>query len=508
MSAEEAATEGLNAPIDQNKAAADDAKALLAELEAAGPDAAETTSKPENNGATNGDAQRTPDDQQAESDEKNDDGEAEAGKEGRSQDRDHKRRDRDDDRRGRGRGGRGGRGAGRGRGNFRGRDSGVKSNLVREEKSDDPDAIRKQMEFYFSDSNLPMDQFLLDKVGGSENHPVEISLLRTFKRMRHFEPMEAIVDALKTSKTLKLVDDNTKVQRKQPLSKATDNGINTDHLRVYEDKAMPRSVYVKGFGEEKPSTQFDIEAWFSDFGPTNAIRLRRSEDKTFKGSVFAEFESEDLAQKFLALDPKPKYKDRDLQIMGKKEYCEKKVDDIKAGRIQAGKDRGHGSRDNRGRGGKFEKGRRNDKEDDRDWRTRRDEDRKNGFRDDKRRDHRDRDRKRRSSIEKDDRGIPVVKETSAEEQAQAKEKHEKDKKDAIDRAKAIVEKNEQERKAKAAGNGETAVTEGAPAPEPVKQESAKIDEVSKKREREEDQTAATEEPAAKKIDVKAEASDA
>lgn len=482
MSAEEAVTDAIQKPVDQNAEAAADAKKLLAELEA--ENVTETKTEPEQDapkGESGGEAAQSKEASEDKTEAKEE--KEEKSRADRIKDRDDNRRD-DGDRRG-GRGSHRGRGRG-GRGGNHPRDN-IKSVLTVEEKSSDHDAIRKQVEFYFSDSNLPMDQFLLNKVGGSLNNPVELELIRTFKRMRHFEPLEAIVEALKTSKTVNLVDNDTKVQRKQPLAKALDNGINTDQLRVYEDKAMPRSVYVKGFGPEIPSTQFDVEAFFSTYGPTNAIRLRRTDDKLFKGSVFVEFENEDLATAFLALDPKPKYQDRELQIMSKKEYCDKKVEDIKAGRIKAGRDRGHSSRDDRkgGRGGRDNKRRRDD--DDRDWRTRRDEDRKNGFRDDKRRDrdgHRDgRDKRsggrdRRRSVEKDDRGIPVVKSSTDTDRDAAKE-------DAIAKARAAVE----EENSKENGAG-------------LKAENTTEETTSKKRERADD--AEAEEPAAKKVDVKTE----
>lgn len=276
-----------------------------------------------------------------------------------------------------------------------------------------------QVEFYFSDSNLPMDKFLLGKVGGSQNNPVEISILHSFKRMRRFQPLEAIVSALKDSTFLELTNDDKCVRRRKPLPESLNDGPDPNAVKVFEDKAMPRSVYVKGFGEELPSTQFDIEAFFAPYGPTNAIRLRRTDTKLFKGSVFAEFEDEELAKKFLELDPKPKYKGNDLQIMSKKEYCDKKVDDIKSGKIKPNGGRiFNPRRDDRSGGRDFK--RKRDDEDDRDWRERRDQDRKNGFRDDKRRGgHRDRDSRdkgrrdfKERQVEKDDRQVLTAFNTS------------------------------------------------------------------------------------------------
>lgn len=216
-----------------------------------------------------------------------------------------------------------------------------------------------------------MDKFLLSKVGGSENRPVELSLLHSFKRMRRFQPFSAIVDAIKDSKVLELTDDNTCVKRKDPLPESVTETQDPKAVKVFEDKAMHRSIYAKGFGTEEPSTQFDIEAFFAPYGPTNAIRLRRTHDKIFKGSVFVEFENEDLQKAFLAVDPKPKWKGTtELLIKSKKDYCDEKVKEIEAGRVKpSDRFRGRGGKRGRGRGGG----------DKRDWRERRSDDQKNGF---------------------------------------------------------------------------------------------------------------------------------
>lgn len=205
-----------------------------------------------------------------------------------------------------------------------------------------------------------MDKFLLSKVGGSENRPVELSLLHSFKRMRRFQPFSAIVEALRTSELVELTNDDTCVRRKVPLPETVTESADSTIVRTFEDKAMNRSIYAKGFGEEEPSTQFDIEAFFAPYGPTNAVRLRRTNEKIFKGSVFVEFDSEETQQKFLALDPKPKWKGTaDLLIKSKKDYCEEKVKEIEAGRLKPsrgrGNFRGRGRGDNR-RGGDQKRG--------------------------------------------------------------------------------------------------------------------------------------------------------
>ncbi|KAI1964176.1 hypothetical protein LOZ58_002039 [Ophidiomyces ophidiicola] len=291
------------------------------------------------------------------------------------------------------RGGLGGRGGDKKRVNYR---DNIKSDVTTLEETSDPEEIRKQVEFYFSDSNLPMDKFLLGKVGGSENRAVELSLLHSFKRMRRFQPFSAIVDALKESETLELTDDNTSIRRKVPLPDTVTENTNSSTARVFEDKALHRSIYVKGFGTEEPSTQFDIEAFFAPFGPTNAVRLRRTDEKIFKGSVFVEFDSEETQKNFLAVDPKPKWKgNTELLIKSKKEYCDEKVKEIEAGRLKP----------KRGRGG-FRGGSRGDN---RDWKDRRANDQKRGFGRGRGRGRGNgrRDGGRREGL-KDSRGVPIV----------------------------------------------------------------------------------------------------
>ncbi|RYO74907.1 hypothetical protein DL764_010651 [Monosporascus ibericus] len=235
--------------------------------------------------------------------------------------------------------------------------------------TDDPQLIRTQVEFYFSDSNLPSDNHLWTKVGGEENKPVPLSEICSFKRMHRFKPYSAVVAALKDSKFLVVEGEegSETIRRKHPYDASK------------RQKVEERSIYAKGFGKEEPSTQFDIEAFFAQYGPFNSVRLRRADNKVFKGSVFVEWADKDTADKFLALDPAPKWKDHPLLILSKQEYMRQKSEDIRNGnkdpngsrRFQ--KDSQRGGRGGRGRGrGGF----RGDSDD---WKKRREEDQKNGF---------------------------------------------------------------------------------------------------------------------------------
>ncbi|KAK4043427.1 hypothetical protein C8A01DRAFT_13042 [Parachaetomium inaequale] len=217
--------------------------------------------------------------------------------------------------------------------------------------SDDPVKIRGQVEFYLSDSNLPTDKFMWESTGGEENKPMSLKTICSFKRMRQFQPYSAVVAALRESSFLDVEGEEGEetIKRKQPYVSSNDA----------QKARLAASVYAKGFGDEEPSTQFDIEAFFSTYGHVKHVKLRRTAEELFKGSVFVEFETADEADAFVKADPKPTWKSHDLLIMKKKEYLDDKNRQIKEGLIEPnthrrnaffeGKERGS---DRRGRGGR------------------------------------------------------------------------------------------------------------------------------------------------------------
>ncbi|KAF2473814.1 uncharacterized protein BDR25DRAFT_281803 [Lindgomyces ingoldianus] len=78
--------------------------------------------------------------------------------------------------------------------------------------------IRQQVEFYFSDENLPMDLHLLHCCGGRKNIPVSLNRIRGFRKMRRFKDKALIVEALRKSAFLNVSPDGKEVSRKVPLS--------------------------------------------------------------------------------------------------------------------------------------------------------------------------------------------------------------------------------------------------------------------------------------------------
>jgi len=208
-----------------------------------------------------------------------------------------------------------------------------------------------QVEFYFSDSNLPTDKFMWESTGGEENKPMPLKTICNFKRMRQFQPYTAVVAALRESSFLNVSGEEGEevLTRKKPYVSSTEA----------QKARLSASVYAKGFGDEEPSTQFDVEAFFSTYGHVKHVKLRRTAEDLFKGSVFVEFSTVEEADAFVNLDPKPTWQGNDLLIMKKKDYLDEKNRQIKDGTLEPnthrrntffeGKERG-GGRGGRGRG--------------------------------------------------------------------------------------------------------------------------------------------------------------
>ncbi|XP_014550564.1 hypothetical protein COCVIDRAFT_21009 [Bipolaris victoriae FI3] len=361
------------------------------------------------------------------------------------------------------RGGRGGRGGSKGNGRSKKQNQEF-DNLP---ESDDPAEIRAQIEFYFSAQNLATDEHMFKELEGPKNKPVSIHHICTFKRMRRFKPYSAVVEALRHSSDLVVVDDgeyskpgSEAVKRKEPLVVPAKEGDDEKpptteelfyRLRSSSSNTMETSAYVKGFGASEEAGQIALEQFFRPFGSV-MVRKRRDDEGAWKGSVFVEFDSKDSQQQFLALDPKPKFNGNELTTMGKKEYITMKCEEkgIKPdwelteqekyekrkkareangnfssnrGNDRRGGGRGRGS--NRGgRGGRGGSDRRdnrrdrsprrrrdrsasNDSVDSGDWNKRRDRF-KNG------KDDRANTKEEKKEIERDAHGVPVVKDSRTE----------------------------------------------------------------------------------------------
>ncbi|MAD20226.1 MAG: hypothetical protein CMJ52_08595 [Planctomycetaceae bacterium] len=177
--------------------------------------------------------------------------------------------------------------------------------------------IRRQVEFYFSDSNLPRDAFLRGKVEENEEKKVEIAVLASFSKLRaiykkffrmslpeakpgsqgKYEVPEsirkALTEALRPSEFLELSADGTKVGRKDRLAKE-------DYGKVLQEVDQ-RTLHVSPISSR--ATMGAIRKLFSseEFGGHDilSVRLGPSEGKkAHSGFAYVEFKTHEKAQEF------------------------------------------------------------------------------------------------------------------------------------------------------------------------------------------------------------------
>lgn len=155
------------------------------------------------------------------------------------------------------------------------------------------EAIRKQVEFYFSDSNYRRDTFLKAAAESDPDGFVAISVLLTFNRLKSLTTDVAVVaDAIESSEQLILSSDRKKVKRANPLPET--------------DESAAKSLYVKGYPTDDAEVTIDsISEQFSVYGRVLYVKMRTTKDRTsnashFKGSVIIEFDTVESMEKALA----------------------------------------------------------------------------------------------------------------------------------------------------------------------------------------------------------------
>lgn len=146
--------------------------------------------------------------------------------------------------------------------------------------------IKKQVEFYFSDSNFRKDTFLKAAAAEDKDGFVPISVLLTFNKLKNLTTDVAkVAEALKDSEVVVVSEDGESVRRSTPLDE--------------NDTSKQRTLYVKGFPlDDNEVTIEAIETQFSEYGKVLMVRLRKDfETKAFRGSAFVEYESADSVKK-------------------------------------------------------------------------------------------------------------------------------------------------------------------------------------------------------------------
>ncbi|EAY10822.1 La domain containing protein [Trichomonas vaginalis G3] len=152
------------------------------------------------------------------------------------------------------------------------------------------DAIREQMEFYLSNSNIESDSFMKEAINEREDRYVKIATFLTFNRMKSLNATEEdIIEACSASKHLEVNKAEKIVRSKVPFV--------SDPRRSY------RTVHIEGFDETE--TLDDIKALFKEQYPRSALRTemrkinRKGGEKIFSGQVNVEVKDEATAKKIV-----------------------------------------------------------------------------------------------------------------------------------------------------------------------------------------------------------------
>jgi hypothetical protein len=182
--------------------------------------------------------------------------------------------------------------------------------------SDDAGKIKKQVEYYFGDSNFRRDRWLRNEVGKDPEGWMDVSVLTNFKRLAAITTdVEAIAAAIADSTVVTLSDDKKRLRRTKPLPS--------------EDDSHLRTVYMKGFPADASLDQLE-SGLEPAVGAVSRIVMRRFADKKFKGSCFVEFPTVEKARDVAAM-PSVEFEGKALEkVMMSAEYKEAKKEQRRA----------------------------------------------------------------------------------------------------------------------------------------------------------------------------------
>eukprot|EP01064_Diplonema_japonicum_P032508 TRINITY_DN612_c0_g1_i4.p1 TRINITY_DN612_c0_g1~~TRINITY_DN612_c0_g1_i4.p1 ORF type:complete len:351 (+),score=148.61 TRINITY_DN612_c0_g1_i4:34-1086(+) len=185
--------------------------------------------------------------------------------------------------------------------------------------------LQKQIGFYFSNSNIMEDKFLLGQVKSNEEGWVDLSVLCTFNNVKKITTDVAeLAQALKGVEGLVVSEENTKVRRTECLPK--------------EWNPLPRTIYAKGFPTD---VSLDVlEEFFAKQGKVYKVNRRAypgkdaNGNRKYKESVHVEFSTEEEAKK--AVEAGLEYNDVKLVVMFKEQHDKENADRRKKPEAEAG----------------------------------------------------------------------------------------------------------------------------------------------------------------------------
>lgn len=144
-------------------------------------------------------------------------------------------------------------------------DQNEESSPLKDWKPPDADLVEKivkQVEFYFSDTNIVKDAFLLKHVRRNKQGFVSIKLIASFKKVRGLsKDWKSVRYSLQQSEQLIVNNEGTKVKRKAPLPE-------------YDETSNSRTVVAVNLPMENPSVE-KISHLFQTCGEISLIRIIR-----------------------------------------------------------------------------------------------------------------------------------------------------------------------------------------------------------------------------------------
>ncbi|PKA55588.1 hypothetical protein AXF42_Ash006790 [Apostasia shenzhenica] len=159
--------------------------------------------------------------------------------------------------------------------------------------------IVRQVEYYFSDENLPTDKFLMKHIKKDKDGYVPIAVVSSFRKLKKLtKDLELIEAALKTSSLLVVSSDGEKVKRLRPLQ---DNEVKD---------AKPRIVIVENLPEDH--SEENIRRIFGNVGrildvticdPTEELAISKKGDLAISSKLHAliEYETVEAAENAVRL---------------------------------------------------------------------------------------------------------------------------------------------------------------------------------------------------------------